>query len=307
VVETPHHVETGEFFLKRYRQIEPSARAIAPKAVKQALRVNTLRTTAENLEPRLVRRGATLARILFLRNGYYVGASFSLGATEEYLLGLYYLQAPLGQLACELLDPAPGSRVLDMAAAPGGKATYLATMVGEHGMVVALDNDASRLAAVRNNAERLGLTNILCVKKDARFAHDLKTTFPFVLLDAPCSGNFCSEEGWFGMRTIADIRENSRTQRELLKSAHACLAPGGRLLYSTCSLEPEEDELMIDWFLAKYPDMCVIPLNTTVGDPGATVWEEKQLSKSIAGTRRFWPHKTGMEGFYIALLEKYNL
>jgi NOL1/NOP2/sun family putative RNA methylase len=302
--DAPQHKETGEFFLERYRRIDGVVRVVAPSAIKQALRVNVLRTTAQELQSRLAVRGATLVDIPFLRHGFYVEAPFSLGATEEYLLGHYYLQAPLSQLACEVLRPTLGSAVLDMAAAPGGKATYLATMVAEKGMVVALDNDASRLAAVRNNAERLGVTNILCIKKDARFAHDLKVAFPFVLLDAPCSGNFCSEEEWFGMRTLADIKENTRVQKELLKSAHACLAPCGRLLYSTCSLEPEEDELMIDWFLNKYPGMKVIPLNLPVGDPGATHWEGQKLNSAISGTRRFWPHKTGMEGFYMALLEK---
>jgi NOL1/NOP2/sun family putative RNA methylase len=267
----------------------------------------------------LSRRAAFLKRIPFLDRGYAAQASFSFGATPEYLLGHYYLQAPLSQLVCEIMAPPPGATVLDMAAAPGGKTTYLAEMVGEGGVVVALDNDATRLAAVRNNAERLGIANILCVKKDARFAFDLGKKFDFVLLDAPCSGNFCSEEQWFGRRTMTDIKLNARVQMELLKAAYQCLAPGGVLVYSTCSLEPEEDECVIDAFLKRYPDMTVEPLDglrdgardidgedasAPLGDSGTTSWDGKPLDPRVAGTRRFWPHKTGFEGFYIARLRK---
>lgn len=301
-VEAPTVDRGGEFFLQRYRQIDPSVR-ITEVEPQQALRVNFLRITDDDLVSGLNRRGAFLKKIEFLRHGYFVKASFSLGATPEYLLGQYYLQGPLSQLVCEVLNPPKSATVLDMAAAPGGKTTYLAALAHD-GKVIALDNDAMRLASVRNNVERMGLTNVICVKKDARFASDLKMSFKHILLDAPCSGNFCSENNWFGKRTIEDIKQNSRVQRELVRAAYSCLEKGGRLVYSTCSLEPEENEVVIDWALKKFTDLKVIPLNITIGDPGATTWGNEQLDPSIAGTRRFWPHKTGMEGFFIALLER---
>jgi tRNA (cytosine40_48-C5)-methyltransferase len=300
--EAPTADRGGEFFLKRYQQIDPSAWLIEGER-QQALRVNFLRTTPDELVSSLNKRGAFLKKIDFLNYGYFVKASFSLGATPEYLLGQYYLQGPLSQLVCEILDPRQGDIVLDMAAAPGGKTTYIAGLVAPDGKVIALDNDAMRLASVRNNVERLGLTNVICVKKDARFAADLKVQFDRIILDAPCSGNYCSEENWFGKRTIEDIKQNSRVQRELLRAAYQCLAKGGMLVYSTCSLEPEEDEVVIDWALKKYDDLEVVPLSIPLGDPGTTNWNG-ELDPRVAGTRRFWPHKTGMEGFYIALLKK---
>jgi NOL1/NOP2/sun family putative RNA methylase len=304
--DTPQHRETGEFFLNRYRQIDEKARFIDPATLKVAIRVNTLRIADEEMVRQLKARLAVIEKIDFLRHGYYARASFSFGATPEYLMGLYYMQAPLSQLACEVLDPPQGATVLDMASAPGSKTTYLAALVGKSGKVIALDNDMHRLASVRNNAERMGATNIVCVKKDSRFANDFDTQFTHILLDAPCSGNYCSEDGWVGKRTIQHIRENARTQRELLRSAIGCLAPGGRLLYSTCSLEPEEDELVVDWALGKFQDVTIIPLNNLpIGDHGTTKFGEATLDPRVAGTRRFWPHKTGMEGFFIALLEKH--
>lgn len=302
--EAPMHQDSGEFFLNRYRKIDPSVRIVPPKELQQALRINLLRTTEKELLHNLSSRGAFLKKIDWLKLGYYSKSSFSPGATPEYLLGHYYLQGPLSQLVCEVLDPKPGSAVLDMAAAPGGKTTYLAQLVGEKGMVIALDNDASRLSSVRNNVERLGAANVICVKKDARFAIDLGRKFDSVLLDAPCSGNFCSEDNWFAKRKLEDIKQNARVQKELLRAAYSCLEGGGRLLYSTCSLEPEEDELVIDWALKKYLDLSVVPLNLPLGDAGIVSWEGQELDRSIAGTKRFWPHKTGAEGFFIALLEK---
>lgn len=301
--KSPEHA-SGTFFVNRYIKMNPGVKLLAPDKVQQALRVNTSRTTHDNLIATLKEKGAKLEWIPFLKNGYFVHANFSFGATAEYLLGYYYLQAPLSQLACEVLNPKEGATVLDMAAAPGSKTTYLAAMVGETGKVIALDSNPDRLSAVRNNAERLGLANVICVKKDARFADDFGEKFEYILLDAPCSGNFCSEENWCSKRTIADVKENARLQRELMKSAINCLAPGGRLLYSTCSLEPEEDELIIDYALKRNPTLQVLPLNITLGDEGILFWDGVDLDPRIANTRRFWPHKTGMEGFFMALIEK---
>jgi NOL1/NOP2/sun family putative RNA methylase len=302
--DEPAPARGGAFFLRRYQAICPDAALLGPDALKQALRTNTVKTTNERLVRDLNRRGALLTRIPFLRNGFFAQAQFSLGASVEYLLGYYYLQGPLSQLACEVLDPAPDASILDMASAPGGKATHLA-MLAPRGRIVALDYNPDRLAAVRNNAERLGCANIVCVRKDARFAKELGVQFDAVLLDAPCSGNMCSEQGWLEKRMLSDIVANARVQRELLKAAYACVRPGGKLLYSTCSLEPEEDELIISWALGKFPDLDVAALDhLPLGDPGSTEWSGERLDPRVAGTRRFWPHKTGCEGFYIALLVK---
>ncbi len=125
-----------------------------------------------------------------------------------------------------------------------------------------------------------------------------------MLLDAPCSGNFCVEQNFFTQRTPADFQGRAKTQKALLKTARRVLRPGGTLVYSTCSLEPEEDELIIDWFLKEYDDMSVQPLVTDVGDNGFTTVFGTELDPSIAKTKRFWPHKTNTEGFFVAKLRK---
>ncbi len=290
------------FFENRYRKMCPDF--TTETSVRQALRVNTLKTDARALVKRLEKNKVKLEKIPFLKDGYWCKAEFSLGATPEYLLGHYYLQGAASQLVGEALDPRPGETVLDMAAAPGSKTTQLAQLMKGQGTIVALDSNVQRLASLRNNCERLLVKNVVMLKKDARYAPDLGIEFDKVLLDAPCSGNFCSEPDWFAKRRIEDIKQNGRVQKELLKAAHKVLKKDGVLVYSTCSLEPEEDELIIDWFLNKFEDIELLDMKLPLGDEGITAWEGKELSPELAKTRRFWPHKTQTEGFFIAKLRK---
>jgi len=290
------------YFENRYLKICPDFTVEVEE--RRAFRVNTLKIDACALVKRLEQKKVKLEKVSYLKEGYYYEADFSLGATPEYLLGYYYLQGAVSQLVVEVLDPQPGETVLNIAAAPGGKATHIAQLMEGKGTIVALDSNAQRLASLRNNCERLMVPNMLLFKKDARYVSDLGMDFDRVLLDAPCSGNFCSERGWFDKRRIEDIKANGRVQKELLTSAYAVLKKGGVLVYSTCSLEPEEDEVVIDWLLHKYDDLELVDIKTGIGDPGIVEWERKQLDASLVKARRFWPHKTGTEGFFIAKLRK---
>ena len=289
------------FFENRYRRM----RADFTTKVKErsALRVNTLKISAHELVRRLEAKRVKLEKIPWLQDGYWFEARFSLGSTPDYLQGHYYLQSAASQLVAEILDPQPAESVLDMAAAPGSKTTHLAQRMGNTGTIYALDENAHRLAALRNNCERLLARNVVMLKKDARFVRDLGLQFDRVLLDAPCSGNFCSEQDWLLKRRIEDVQANARVQHELLKAAVLVLKPGGVLVYSTCSLEPEEDELAIDWILKKAA-LSLEKIEVGIGDSGMVSWEGKDLHPSLALAHRFWPHRTGTEGFFIAKLRK---
>jgi NOL1/NOP2/sun family putative RNA methylase len=290
------------FFENRYRKICPDFTSEMKE--RSALRVNTLKIAESALVKRLQQKKVKLEKINYLDNGYYYDAGFSLGATPEYLQGYYYLQGAASQLVAKIHGPEAGETVLDMTAAPGSKTTHLAQLMRNEGVIVALDTHAQRLAALRNNCERLLVKNVVMLKKDARFATDLGMKFDKVLLDAPCSGNFCSEDGWFETRRIEDVKENGRVQRELLRAAHNVLKPGGTLVYSTCSLEPEEDELIINWALEKFPDLELMDIGLDVGDEGIVEWEGQKLHSTLVKARRFWPHKTQTEGFFVAKLRK---
>jgi NOL1/NOP2/sun family putative RNA methylase len=205
-----------------------------------------------------------------------------------------------------VLDPKEGDLVLDKAASPGSKTTQIAQCMNNKGIIVALDNDRKRIESLQNNLERLSVINAIILKKDARFADDLKIKFDKILLDAPCSGNFCIEKDYFAKRSINDLYQKSKVQKELLNAGIKCLQKGGVLVYSTCSLEPEEDEMVIDSILKEHPEMKLEKINVSTGDEGCVVVFEKELDSSLSNTRKLWPHKTGTEGFFIAKLRKIN-
>jgi len=287
--------------VKRYTMLGCSCKNIE---LRQSFRINTLKTGEEGLISRMKALGVKLEKIPFTDNGYYYDAKFSLGATSEYLQGYYYIQEAASQLPPQVLNPQPGEDVLDMCAAPGSKTTQIAQYMKNEGTLVALDSDTRRLFALRNNLERCGVENVVLYKKDSRFVFDLGLQFDKVLLDAPCSGNYAIEEEFFTRKSVDGIRERSRLQKELLKSAIKVLKKGGTLVYSTCSLEPEEDEMNIDWVLSKYPEMRLEETGLKIGDKGIVDVFGKKLNPEISKCRRFWPEKTGTEGFFIAKLVK---
>lgn len=272
--------------------------------IKDALRINTLKIKEESLIQRLKEKKVTLQKISFLKHGYYYKANFSLGATPEYLQGYYYLQEAASQLPVEALMPEPGELVLDMAAAPGSKTTQIAQWMQNKGRIIALDSDNNRIKSLENNLERLSVTNVSIIKKDARFVDDLGLMFDRILLDAPCSGNFCIEKDFFKKRTVRDFEDRAKLQIQLLNAAYKVLKKGGVLVYSTCSLEPEENELNIDEFLKQHSDMDLTETGLLIGDPGVTKIFEKQLNPNISKAIRLWPHKTNTQGFFIAKMVK---
>ena len=272
--------------------------------IKNALRINTLKITEKELVARLMKKGVLLEKIPFVVDAYWYISDFSLGATPEYLQGYYYLQETASLLPALLLDPKDNDVVLDMAAAPGSKTTQLAQMMHDKGTIIALDTEHLRLASLRNNVERLGITSVTAYKKDARFADDITKECDKVLLDAPCSGNFCIESDFFMKRTVADFKQKARLQRELLKSAYKVLKQGGVLVYSTCSLEPEENELVVEWFINQYKDMSLEKITLPIGEPALTKVFDQELDPSLKNAWRLWPHKTNTQGFFIAKLKK---
>ncbi|MGV8168638.1 MAG: NOL1/NOP2/sun family putative RNA methylase [Candidatus Nanoarchaeia archaeon] len=290
-------------FLSRYEQL---GEKFFPKEVKlrKALRINTLKISEKELVSRLTKKGVKLEKIPFLESGYYYDSKFSLGSTPEYLQGYYYLQEAASQIPVQELELKPGDVVLDMAASPGSKTTQMAQLMKNKGVILALDNDRRRLDSLQNNLERLSVTNTIILKKDARFVSDLNVKFDKILLDAPCSGNFCIEQDYFAKRTLNDLYQKSKTQKELLAAGIKVLKKGGMLVYSTCSLEPEEDELVIDWALKEYPEMKLEKISVSAGSQGVADAFGKELDSSLKLTRKMWPHKTGTEGFFLAKLRK---
>jgi tRNA (cytosine40_48-C5)-methyltransferase len=289
------------FFLKRYNQLGAGLTKNdfsfqAPKC----LRVNTLKITPEKLLKRLRDQNVQLEKISFLKNGYRIKKSrFSLGATPEFLLGYYYLQEAAAQVPVQVLQPKKGELVLDCCAAPGGKTTQIAQYMNNSGRIISFEKKKHRILSLMNNLERCGIKNCVVYNADATTA---STKTDKILLDVPCSGNYALEKNWFKKR-MSGIGKNTETQKALLKIAAKLIKKNGVIVYATCSLEPEENEYVIDWAI-KNLHLHLKPTNLKVGNPSPTNVLKKHLHPSIKLCRRFWPNKTNTQGFFVAKLTR---
>lgn len=291
-------------FLERYKQLGQN---IVPEKVKiaQAIRINTLKIKPEQLLSRMKKENVILIKIPFLDFGYSVqSTNFSVGAAPEHLFGYYYVQETAAQIPVQVLNPKKEDVVLDMSAAPGGKTTQIAQYMENEGIIVALDINNMRLFSLRNNIERMGVKDTIIFQKDAKFASDLGIKFDKILLDAPCSGNFVVDSKWFDKRKLEDIKNSAKTQKQLFAAAVEVLKDNGELVYSTCSLEPEENEIVVDWALKEFPELRLEKTDLSIGDEGISEPFDIKLNKNIKNTRRFWPNKTNTQGFFIAKFKK---
>ncbi|MBD3361504.1 NOL1/NOP2/sun family putative RNA methylase [Candidatus Woesearchaeota archaeon] len=289
------------FFLNRYKQLGETVKSVG---IRQTFRVNTLNIAEKALISRLNSLGVEVSKIPFNKYGYYIDKSrFSLGAIKEYLLGYYYLQGAASQIPVEILNPKKKELVLDCCASPGGKTSQISQWMNNEGIVVALEKQKQRIPALKNNLERMGCYNVIVFHMDAIKADRLNLKFDKVLLDAPCSGNFVTEPNWFGKhRNINTIKNRAELQRDLLTACLSVLKKDGIIVYSTCSLEPEENELNMQWMLDNFK-VNLEKINI-IGDKGLTNVFGKKLNKQIENCKRFWPNKTRTEGFFVAKVRK---
>ena len=269
----------------------------------QAIRINTLKTQKDTVK-NLKEEGFILKKHSSVQQGYTYTSEKSISSTPEYLSGRIYRQGIASQLPAEILNPSEKSTILDMCAAPGSKTTQLAAYTKNKANIISLEKNNNKINTLRSNLDRCGVTNVVLHRKDARYADDLQQTYDYVLLDPPCSGNYAQDEDFFSKRTLEGVKTRIKPQRKLLEAAYYVLKPGGVLVYSTCSLEPEENEHQIEWFTNTYKDMKIRPIHKDIGSSGYTDIEGKQMKKSLSKTKRLWPHKDNTEGFYIAKLQK---
>lgn len=269
------------------------------------LRVNTLKMNLEEFE-----RIAPfhLKKVPWISNGYFYNAEDVPAKHPFYSAGLYYLQEPSAMTPASRLKVQPGERVLDLCAAPGGKATELGAALQGEGLLVANDINTARAKALLRNLELFGISNSFVTNEPP---HVLAERFPEffhkIMVDAPCSG-----EGMFRKNpAVADSWKEkgpeyfSKLQREIIVQAADMLLPGGMMFYSTCTFSPLENEKTITHLLKERPDMEVVPMEDYENfAEGLTSYKDEAFDESCKLCRRIWPHKMSGEGHFMALLHK---
>jgi len=272
-----------------------------------SIRCNDLKIECEKLVERLNRKAFKLERVEWLRHGYKViekPKSPTLGSTIEYLLGYYHIQGLASMVPPYVLNPKSGELVIDLAAAPGSKTTQLSQLMKNEGIIIAVEKNPKRVKALVSNINRLGSENVILVLADAR-KFDIKTKADKILLDAPCSGEgiIMLDKSRKTKTPINKLKEFSYLQLELLRNAYNLLRDDGLLVYSTCSIGPEENELVVNYAIEEL-GMEVIKVDWYPHDNGIVEYFNFRFSPSIKYCSRLYPHKHGTEGFFICLLRK---
>ncbi|RKP09852.1 NOL1/NOP2/sun family-domain-containing protein [Thamnocephalis sphaerospora] len=276
------------------------------------IRTNTLKTRRRDLAQALINRGVNLDPIgKWSKVGLQVFDSpVPVGATPEYLAGHYMIQAASSFLPVMALAPREHERVLDMAAAPGGKTTYIAALTKNTGCVFANDANKDRLKSLVANIHRLGARNVVVSNYDGREFPGVIGGFDRVLLDSPCSGTgvIAKDPSVKLNKTEQDFKLLSQIQKELILSAidsvDANSKTGGYLVYSTCSITVEENEDVVNYALRKRPNVKLVETGLSFGVEGFTNYRGKAFHPSLGMTRRYYPHTHNMDGFYVAKLRK---
>ncbi|KAG5325141.1 NOP2 methyltransferase, partial [Pseudoatta argentina] len=276
------------------------------------IRANTLKTRRRDLAEALINRGVNLDPIgKWTKIGLVVYSSqVPMGATPEYLAGHYMIQGASSFLPVMALDPKENERILDMCAAPGGKASHIAAIIKNTGTLFANDLNKERLKAVVGNFHRLGIVNCVICSYDGRKFPTIIKGFDRVLLDAPCTGTgvVAKDPSVKANKAEVDIQRCCTLQRELLLAAIDCVnarSESAIIVYSTCSILPEENEWIIDYALKKR-DVKLLPTDLEFGTDGFTSYRQYRFHPSLKLTKRFYPHVHNMDGFFVAKLKKFS-
>lgn len=259
------------------------------------LRVNPLRTSIDEVESKLITAGVNVSRLPLLSQALRItGGAGNITKLPGFVEGEWTIQDSSAQLVSHVLNPQPGEVVIDACAAPGGKTTHIAELMGDEGKIWACDRAKKRLTKVEENAKRLQLHSIATRCGDIRHYTDFTGIAHKVLVDAPCSGlgTLHKRPDLRWRQTEENTQELSQLQRELLEQAATWVQPKGVLLYSTCTLNEVENEDVIQSFLSSHPEWEIMPPSPTT----AFTTESNYL--------KILPHQHDMDGFFIAKLYK---
>ena len=275
------------------------------------IRANTLRTRRRDLAQKLINRGVSLEPVgPWSKVGLQVFESaVPIGATPEYLVGEYMLQAVSSFLPCMALAPQPHERILDMASAPGGKVTYLSALMQNTGCIFANDSNKARIKSLTANVHRMGCRNIVVCNYDGRQFPKVLGGFDRVMLDSPCSGTgvISKDASVKTNKSKRDLILLTQLQKQLILCAIDSVNPksetGGYVVYSTCSVMVEENEEVVEYALRKRPNVRIVPTGIDFGRDGLKRFRSRTFDERMTLCRRIFPHVHNMDGFFVCKLK----
>jgi NOL1/NOP2/sun family putative RNA methylase len=290
------------------------AEALLSIGRQQSVRINTLRNTLEEADTSMEALGVSLQSVPWAPEGRFITEGLKTirdnTVSEE---GRVYIQNAASWLPVLALDPQKDESILDMCAAPGGKTSHIAQRTDNQAFITANDNSRPRLHKLQNNLDRLGVHNVTFTLHDAtRLARMLEPeSYDKILLDAPCSGegmmtldNKKDFESW----SVAHIKRLQQLQKKLIIQAWQLLKPGGTLVYSTCTMAPEENEAVVDYLLRRNPEAQIEALPTLAAalnnktEP-VLEWNSKQYDNALRNVLRLLPSPE-VEAFFVAKITK---
>lgn len=270
----------------------------------QALRINPQKTTIASF----MKKSSFLKKpVPWEKNGFYYDGKDTPGKHPYHAAGVYYIQEPSAMAPAAYLDAQPGERILDLCAAPGGKSTQIAAAMGGEGLLISNEIHPTRVKILSENIERMGIRNGMVLNESPQSLKKIfEAYFDRIMVDAPCSG-----EGMFRKNTDAceewsleNVENCAMRQQEILTCAASMLRPGGRIVYSTCTFAPEENEGTVSHFLEEHPEFHMVEAPLYEGmSPARPNWTN-QPAKNLQFAIRLFPHKLQGEGHFLAVLEK---
>ncbi|MFC1801494.1 NOL1/NOP2/sun family putative RNA methylase [Nanoarchaeota archaeon] len=298
-------------FVKRYSELTDfkEFKKYSLSFLRRSIRVNTLKTTVPEIKKRL--KEWKLRPVPWCKEGFWVEREDrrDVGNLIEHHLGHIFVQEAASMIPPIVLKPKPGEIILDMCAAPGSKSTQIAQYMKNQGILVTNDYKGMRLTPLGMNLQRMGVTNSIITLLPGQFFKNIQ--FDRILVDAPCSGTGTIRKS---LKTLTIwnptmVRRLCGQQKQLLETAFKMLKPKGTLVYSTCTLEPEEDEAVIDFLIKKYPDAQVEEIKESEL-PGlkrsqpVTEFNGTKYSDEVKKCLRIWPQDNDSEGFFVTRIKK---
>ena len=302
-----------ENFKQKYAQIlgdeleEFLSCSITP--LNPVMRVNTLKITKKEMIERIKKKGWEYRLESFYDNAITITKKDQpIGNTKEHFLGYYYVQEKASMLPPLAMDLKLGQTVLDVAASPGSKTSQISQELNNTGIILANDINLGRVSILKSNLQRMGCMNTLISLYNGVFLNNLNTEFDRILVDAPCTATGTIRRNWHVINQYNpnSAMELSKLQKPLLNTAYKLLKENGVLVYSTCSLEVEENELVINQFLQKNPEAKIekVKYKGLKTRPGITNWEKYDIDSRIKNATRIYPQDNDSEGFFVTRIRK---